>query len=209
MCVLETTLADWKRLIDFVKIPEIGATYTRDGDPLAANLPVEDYFSGSPDQSITLMKFRLEGADIHCHFNAVNRIEFDIDPAQLRGSAAIDSLLEFMVSLGRRLRKDVLLDMPPWPLWLRGQDALAQFFATPRFMSFWTSGLALLPTRANGQQALVFYRDGGRTRHSIHLFRFEGGCFTELRVFIGPAFQYGFRLPDAATEQFRASELSG
>lgn len=107
------------------------------------------------------------------------------------------------------LQKDVMLEMPPWPLWLRGREALAQFFASPRFMTFWNSGLRLLPTRANGQQALAFYREGGRTLHSIHLFCCEGSLFSELRVFIGPAFLYGFDLPTSATEQFGASELSG
>jgi RNA polymerase sigma-70 factor (ECF subfamily) len=106
------------------------------------------------------------------------------------------------------LRKDVVLTMPPWPVWFRGRHAVQRFLTSARFVAFWSSGLRVLLTRANGQIALVFYRDGGRVRHSIQLPRFDGASVTAICNLVGPSYLHGFRAPESAIERFGAPRLS-
>jgi RNA polymerase sigma-70 factor (ECF subfamily) len=106
------------------------------------------------------------------------------------------------------LRKDVVFTMPPFAIWFQGRHAVERFLTSPRFAAFWSSGIRLLPTRANGQVALVFYRNGGQVRHSIQLLRFDGVSFGEVCNLVGETYLRGFHLPQTATKQFRASALS-
>ncbi len=99
--------------------------------------------------------------------------------------------LEGLVAL---LRDDVVLTMPPWAMWFRGRRAVERFFASPRFEAFWSTGVRVVPTRANGQLGLVFYKDGGEILHSIQLPRFEGGRVASMCQLIGPTYLQGFRL---------------
>jgi RNA polymerase sigma-70 factor (ECF subfamily) len=95
------------------------------------------------------------------------------------------------------LKDDVVFTMPPWAMWFRGRAAVARFFENPRFTAFWSSGIELATTRANGQPALVFYRDGGRTLHSLQLLRWDGHAFAEMVTFIGPRYLDGFSVARA------------
>jgi RNA polymerase sigma-70 factor (ECF subfamily) len=106
------------------------------------------------------------------------------------------------------LREDVVLAMPPHAVWFRGAGDVAAFLRTPRFQSFWSPGVRIALTRANGLPALGFYsaRDGYRL-HSVGATRFEGGRVAELTVFIGPHFLHGFDLP-GTTAQFPEPSLS-
>ncbi len=106
------------------------------------------------------------------------------------------------------LREDVVLAMPPHAVWFRGADDVAAFFRTPRFQTFWSQGLRVALTRANGLPALGFYsgRDGYRLG-SVGVTRFEGGLVAEMTVFIGPHFLYGFDLPGTSA-QFSDPSLS-
>ena len=66
-------------------------------------------------------------------------------------------------ALKKTLREDALLQMPPFPEWFLGRDAIGEFMAT----GFARGGsFRLVPTRANGQPALGLYsrRDGDAYR---------------------------------------------
>jgi RNA polymerase sigma-70 factor (ECF subfamily) len=108
----------------------------------------------------------------------------------------------------RLLHPDVVFTMPPFAAWFRGVAAVEQFLAGERFAAFWSSSVRVLPTRANGQSAIVFYRDGGLLRHSIQLLRSDGTRFTELVNLIGPSFLHGFAVPEISTERFCERALS-
>jgi RNA polymerase sigma-70 factor (ECF subfamily) len=82
--------------------------------------------------------------------------------------------------------------MPPWAMWFRGRLAVGRFLGTPRFDAFWASGLRIVPVRANGQPALVFFRDGGGTLHSIQVPSYDGRAFCEMVTFVGPTYLHGF-----------------
>jgi hypothetical protein len=107
--VFDTTLADWQRFLDFVESQNLGATFIRGDDVLKPPLMANQLFSRGPDDLEAWMSFRLEGMDYNCHFFAAQEIEIDVDPRQIEDPSALDSLLDFMVSLGRYLKKDVLL----------------------------------------------------------------------------------------------------
>ncbi len=108
----------------------------------------------------------------------------------------------------RLLHPDVVFTMPPFAVWFRGVAAVEQFLAGDRFSAFWSSSVRVLPTRANGQSAIVFYRDGGTVRHSIQLLRWDGTQFTELVNLIGPPFLHGLPVPEISTERFCERALS-
>jgi len=105
--------------------------------------------------------------------------------------------LDALVAL---LHKDVIFAMPPHAGWFHGANTVRAFLQSPRFHAFWTSGLRVLPTRANGLPAVAWYStrdsaDGSYRLHSIHLMRFEQGALAEAINFIGPHYLHGFELP--------------
>lgn len=106
------------------------------------------------------------------------------------------------------LREDVVLAMPPHAVWFRGLADVTAFLRTPRFQSFWSPGVRVALTRANGLPALGFYsaRDGW-CLHSVGVTRFDGVLVAEMTVFIGPHFLHGFDLP-GTTAQFPEPSLS-
>jgi RNA polymerase sigma-70 factor, ECF subfamily len=53
------------------------------------------------------------------------------------------------------LREDALLQMPPFPQWFLGRDAIGEFMATAFARG---AAFRFVPTRANGQPALALYR---------------------------------------------------
>ncbi len=110
--------------------------------------------------------------------------------------------LDALVSL---FRKDVVLAMPPYATWLRGSEAVAQFFQTPRFWALWSSGFRVALTRANGLPALAFYRkgdEGAHGRHALMVTRFLGGLLAEATVFIGSTYFAGFDVPQILDRTF-------
>jgi RNA polymerase sigma-70 factor (TIGR02960 family) len=64
------------------------------------------------------------------------------------------------------LRADVELEMPPIPTWFTGRQAVVGFLATRvlRAKDQWR----MVPTRANGQPALVAYERTGEGRYEAH-----------------------------------------
>ena len=95
-------------------------------------------------------------------------------------------------------RKDVVFAMPPHATWFRGAAAVRTFLETPRFGAFWTRGLRVTLTRANGMPTLVFYTgapdDEVYQLHSIQVVRFEGGAAADATTFIGPGYLRGFEI---------------
>jgi RNA polymerase sigma-70 factor (ECF subfamily) len=104
--------------------------------------------------------------------------------------------LATLVSL---LQKDVVFAMPPHEAWFQGAGTVEAFLQTPRFASFWASGLRALATRANGLPAVAWYSakdgDGVFRLHSLHVMRFVAGRLAEATNFIGAPYLVGFDLP--------------
>ncbi|MEV0528628.1 RNA polymerase subunit sigma-70 [Streptomyces sp. NPDC050439] len=68
-------------------------------------------------------------------------------------------------ALLRLLRADVEMEMPPTPTWFTGREAVVGFL-THRILR--PNRWYLVPTRANGQPALVAYAHGGEGRYEAY-----------------------------------------
>jgi RNA polymerase sigma-70 factor (ECF subfamily) len=102
-------------------------------------------------------------------------------------------------SLIALLRRDVVFAMPPHSIWFRGASNVEAFVHTPRFSAFWSRGVHVAITRANGLPALALYLgqpDGALRRHSLQVVRFVDRQLAEATTFIGDAYLHGFDLAD-------------
>ena len=106
--VLHTNTGDWQKLLDFL----------RDGrSPVVFELDGRDY--PYPMQAAPLFESRGEfdlylcvtagGIALNCRFLDAHEIEFDLDPRQVDGAAALHGLFVFMREVARLLGKEVIL----------------------------------------------------------------------------------------------------
>jgi RNA polymerase sigma-70 factor (ECF subfamily) len=97
------------------------------------------------------------------------------------------------------LKEDATFNMPPWPQWFVGRDAIRAFFG----MAWKTcGGLRLVPTAANRQPAFAVYELTGAnpqwTAHSIHVLTIDNGAIAGATLFVppdGPNLFSAFGLP--------------
>ncbi|MFF6916336.1 RNA polymerase subunit sigma-70 [Streptomyces sp. NPDC012466] len=89
-------------------------------------------------------------------------------------------------ALVRLLRADVEMEMPPTPTWFTGRQAVIGFLATRVLRrNLWR----LLPTRANGQPALIAYQHTGEGRHEpygIQVLTLAGSRIARITAFNDP-----------------------
>jgi RNA polymerase sigma-70 factor, ECF subfamily len=85
------------------------------------------------------------------------------------------------------LTEDAVLEMPPYLTWFAGRAAIGEFFASVVFRE--QGEIRMVPTRANGQLALVPYklRDGVLRAHSIQVLTFAGSHVARVTAFQDPA----------------------
>jgi RNA polymerase sigma-70 factor (ECF subfamily) len=96
------------------------------------------------------------------------------------------------------LTEDAMIEMPPTPIWFRGREAIAAFYAK------WLLSGALrwrhVPTRANGQLAVGCYIwDAERDVYAAHVLdvlTLRGERIAEITAFVDPGVFRGFGLPD-------------
>ena len=99
-------------------------------------------------------------------------------------------------ALKRTLREDALLQMPPFPAWFFGRDAVAEFH-----VSLFARGgsFRLVPTRSNGQLAFgIYLRRGTGTfvfRHVQVLTVFADGI-ARIDAFQAKGLAESFGLPE-------------
>lgn len=112
-------------------------------------------------------------------------------------------------ALVRLLRADVELEMPPTPTWFTGRPAVAGFLAARVLGSGrWHA----LPTRANGQPALVVYRHAGGERYEaygVHVLTLAGTAIARITAFNDPALVPAFGHPRAVRPDAVCSRAGG
>jgi len=99
-------------------------------------------------------------------------------------------------ALVRLLADEVVLEMPPVPLWFRGTGHYGAFMR--RVFELRGTDWALKPVVANSQPALAAYAsdpDGGRWLHSVQVFTVVSGRVTSNVVFTEPQVLASFDLP--------------
>jgi RNA polymerase sigma-70 factor (TIGR02960 family) len=95
-------------------------------------------------------------------------------------------------ALVKLLRADVEMEMPPIPTWFTGQRAVLGFLSG-HVMS--PGAWRLVPTRANGQPALVVYRradDGSYQAYGIQVLTLIGSHISRITSFNDPALVAAF-----------------
>jgi RNA polymerase sigma-70 factor, ECF subfamily len=88
------------------------------------------------------------------------------------------------------LREDAFMTMPPLPFWLKGREAIRQFFITRLFAGEGRGRYRLLPTRANGCPAFgISTRDpaGLFLPSSLHVLVVRDGSPVDTPHGVGPA----------------------
>jgi RNA polymerase sigma-70 factor (ECF subfamily) len=99
-------------------------------------------------------------------------------------------------ALVRLLADEVVMEMPPLPLWFRGTDHYGRFMR--RVFELRGTGWTARRLDANGQPALAAYAqdpDGGHWLHSVQVFTVTGGHITRNVVFADPQVLQAFDLP--------------
>jgi RNA polymerase sigma-70 factor (ECF subfamily) len=99
-------------------------------------------------------------------------------------------------ALVKLLADDVVMEMPPVPLWYRGRGDYGLFME--RVFQMNGTGWRAIPASANGQPALAAYAPspgGGHHRHSLQVFTVVEGLVTANVVFADPGLFEAFGLP--------------
>jgi RNA polymerase sigma-70 factor (ECF subfamily) len=95
------------------------------------------------------------------------------------------------------LRADVELEMPPIPTWFTGRDAVLGFL---RHRVLRPGAWQLVPTRANGQPALLEYErtgDGRFAAHGVQVLTVIGSRIARITAFNDPSLVPAFTARDA------------
>ncbi|QDT14379.1 hypothetical protein [Alienimonas californiensis] len=106
--VLETTVDDWERLLDFVRTgPQTYSYSSVDGK---ADLPAaQEIFPDGQREGLHLMAVNLGGCTANCHFFWTGDIEFDLDPKEVTTAERAAAVFAWMRDLGRELGKPIRL----------------------------------------------------------------------------------------------------
>lgn len=135
---------------------------------------------------------------------AVDRLVAYEEPEDQQSAAASRAVIDQYVTafenadidaLTRLLADDVILEMPPIPLWYSGPDHYGRFIA--RIFRMRGSRWRMLPTVSNDQPALgAYFFDGATYRpHSLQAFTIVNARVTHNIVFQDPALFPVFGLP--------------
>jgi RNA polymerase sigma-70 factor (ECF subfamily) len=98
-------------------------------------------------------------------------------------------------ALTRLLAADVVLEMPPVPLWLHGRTHYREFIE--RVFVMRGPDWHLLPISANGSPALAAYAPGTGQAHSLQVFEVADGLIRRNVTFADPGLFSLFGLPRA------------
>lgn len=86
-----------------------------------------------------------------------------------------------MTALADLLREDAEQSMPPYPMWLRGREAMLAWMTGP---GEGCRGSRLVPVKVNGTDGFAQYRDGGETPWSIHVLEWRDGRVARITYFL-------------------------
>lgn len=126
LLILETTLDDWRALMDFVRSAGYRTGFERDGEVAEMPSDVAALFTAAGREHTYLWRIHHGGIDIHCHFFELSKIDMNVHPREIKSDAEIDALVDFIFLVGKHLRRDVLLAKDGWepPLW---DDVIASY----------------------------------------------------------------------------------
>ncbi len=156
----------------------VDSTLRRARSRLAETVPVADELAEPDDDALRVLLTR--------YVDAFTR-------------ADVDALTDL-------LRADVEMEMPPIPTWFTGRDAVVGFLG--RRVLRHTGQWRLVPTRANGQPALVVHQrapDGGYVAYGVQVLTLAGDRIARITAFNDPDLVATFEVTTVA----RAPRLGG
>jgi hypothetical protein len=106
--VLGTTRAHWQRLLDGLRRWTPAPTLMLGGEPAAIPERIEEIFAASREVG-ALLSLDIGTGPLNCHFFVEDEIEFDLDPRDVAGPAAVQALIRFMAFVGEATDKAVVL----------------------------------------------------------------------------------------------------
>ena len=113
--ITPASLCDWEAIYPFLR-SQSGVEFTTVAGSCDAPATITpSLFTGSRP----MLRFRVGGILVVCHFFTPEEIEFDIDPREVTTQAHLDSLLAFLQQLGDRTRKRAVLtpeNLPHGPI---------------------------------------------------------------------------------------------
>ncbi|GAB2677849.1 hypothetical protein ACWDYH_27820 [Nocardia goodfellowii] len=107
--VADTSAADWQALFDLIRSSGWAWEYSEDGVP--ADLPpAQEVLDRPEDAAMPELRVR-PTPDVLMVFRpwVAESIDFDVDLRELQGQGGVDTLCEFVSTVGRHLGKSVVL----------------------------------------------------------------------------------------------------
>ncbi len=128
------------------------------------------------------------------------------EPDDPRQRALLDRYAEAFeqadtVALTRLLTADATWEMPPFPTWVRGRDAVAALIAAQ--CPSGPGDTWMVPTRANGCPAFASYQrdaEGVLRAHGVHVLRLVPGAIAGVVAFLDPGLFPAFDLAPVLPE---------
>jgi len=108
ICVLQTTIADWQRMLDAIRSAGYRLAYFRADQPAELPTKAAEAFP-LPDECDRRLSVWFADVLANCHFFTVEEIEFDIDPREVKGQRELDALFGFMRCLADAANKEAVL----------------------------------------------------------------------------------------------------
>jgi RNA polymerase sigma-70 factor (ECF subfamily) len=129
-----------------------------------------------------------------------------VEPDDPRQRALLDRYAEAfeqadMAALTRLLTADATWEMPPFPTWVRGRDAVAALIAAQ--CPSGPGDTWMVATRANGCPAFAAYQrgaDGVLRAHGLHVLRLVPGAIAGVVAFLDPGLFPAFGLASVLRE---------
>lgn len=106
--VVGTTTDDWQRVVDATK-RRWSSTYTEDGVRTSLPNDAVEVFRRTQDRACLLSVELTPQIKLNAHFFSPEEVEFDFDPRDLRGQADLETVIEFVRTIGRALQQTVCI----------------------------------------------------------------------------------------------------
>jgi hypothetical protein len=127
--VAGTNESEWQRVVESLRDRGWPSVYAEDGEQVAMPAHVREIFAARLVRSTAWQVEPSPGIYANSFFFAVDEIEFDFDPREVRSQEGLDVICEFMQLLGRNLQKPVIACMEGAPdLVIMSYDPVADGF---------------------------------------------------------------------------------
>jgi hypothetical protein len=105
--ILDTAESDWREAMAFLAAQSYEFRFQGKwtGNRFPRSTAV--LFPSARNEELTLLSVNISGVIVNCHFFAVARIQFDLDPREVTDGRRLAGLFAFMQGLANAVRKEV------------------------------------------------------------------------------------------------------